>query len=305
MFEIKPTVTIGIPAYNEAANIGKLLRTLLKQTSSEYRLEKIIVISDGSTDSTVQIVQKLASRYKTIKVVVGSNRQGKAKRLNQLFDMTTSEVIVCLDADIKLASVHTLDHLLKPFENPRVSLVSGSDQPVRESGWFNEITRTFHELWYETRKDHNGGDSVHNIHGTIYALRKSLYKTCHFPQHLIADDHQVYFRAKELQLDFYFAKNARVYFRLPVTLKEYLVQHSRYLSPHVQMAERFGPCVWRYYRVGFSSKMKAVARLFFRKPLMVPQAILLQLLLRFLKSFFIPTRNYERWSMLGTTKLIV
>ena len=59
---MKPTVTIGIPSYNEAQNIGQLLESLLKQVSNSYILEKIIVCSDGSTDDTEQVVKKLESK---------------------------------------------------------------------------------------------------------------------------------------------------------------------------------------------------------------------------------------------------
>jgi glycosyltransferase involved in cell wall biosynthesis len=43
------TVTIGIPAYNEAANITSLLMALLAQNTPNFKLESIIVASDGST----------------------------------------------------------------------------------------------------------------------------------------------------------------------------------------------------------------------------------------------------------------
>ena len=53
----KLTVTIGIPAYNEEKNIGRLLRALLRQKTNGLSIKKIIVISDASTDKTSQIVR--------------------------------------------------------------------------------------------------------------------------------------------------------------------------------------------------------------------------------------------------------
>ena len=49
----KLTVTIGIPAYNEEANVRNLLVSLLAQKETNFKLQEIIVVSDGSTDKTV------------------------------------------------------------------------------------------------------------------------------------------------------------------------------------------------------------------------------------------------------------
>jgi len=50
------TVSIGIPAYNEEANIGKLLSSLIKQKEAGFIIKEIIVVSDQSTDKTDEIV---------------------------------------------------------------------------------------------------------------------------------------------------------------------------------------------------------------------------------------------------------
>ena len=50
----KPTVTVGISAYNEEHAFPALLESLLKQSQTSFVFEKIIVVSDGSTDNTVK-----------------------------------------------------------------------------------------------------------------------------------------------------------------------------------------------------------------------------------------------------------
>ncbi|QQR64413.1 glycosyltransferase family 2 protein [Candidatus Roizmanbacteria bacterium] len=44
---------MGIPAFNEGRNIQNLLRSILIQTERSYRIDKIVLISDGSNDDTV------------------------------------------------------------------------------------------------------------------------------------------------------------------------------------------------------------------------------------------------------------
>jgi glycosyltransferase involved in cell wall biosynthesis len=71
---IKPTVTIGIPAFNEEANIAHILKALLKQDTSKYILEKIIVSSDASEDNTNAIVKSLKSPL--IDLIENTKRDG-------------------------------------------------------------------------------------------------------------------------------------------------------------------------------------------------------------------------------------
>ena len=55
----KPTLSIGIPAFNEEANIYFLLKDLLSQKMDQFNLERIIVNSDGSTDDTIEQVKRI------------------------------------------------------------------------------------------------------------------------------------------------------------------------------------------------------------------------------------------------------
>ena len=51
------TLTVGIPAYNEEANIIQLIDDILKQEYDGLELMKVIVSSDASTDSTDELVR--------------------------------------------------------------------------------------------------------------------------------------------------------------------------------------------------------------------------------------------------------
>ena len=52
-------VSVGIMAFNEEKNMGRLLKALLSQELKKVRIEEIIVVSDGSTDKTNEIVKEL------------------------------------------------------------------------------------------------------------------------------------------------------------------------------------------------------------------------------------------------------
>jgi len=80
----KPTITIGIPAYNEEQNIANMLDSVLAQKGS-FKLEKIIVACDGCLDKTPDIVRKFQMQNKNIILLEGKRREGKLYRLNQFY----------------------------------------------------------------------------------------------------------------------------------------------------------------------------------------------------------------------------
>ena len=66
-------ITIGIPVYNEEANIKLVIDDCLEDLPRYFQKFEIIVVDDGSTDKTGEICDRLAERYKQIKVIHQSN----------------------------------------------------------------------------------------------------------------------------------------------------------------------------------------------------------------------------------------
>jgi glycosyltransferase involved in cell wall biosynthesis len=116
------TVSIGIPAYNEEANIKYLLRDLFVQKTSGLSFKKIIVYSDGSTDSTISIIRKLKS--KKIQLITGSKRQGISHALNRIVLAANSEILILLNADTRIKDKKFLLKITKPIIECRADIVS-------------------------------------------------------------------------------------------------------------------------------------------------------------------------------------
>ena len=94
-----PTIAIGIPAYNIRQYIGSCLDSVLRQTDIP---DEIIVVDDGSTDSTGDILDEYQHRYPEIKVYHEKNR-GLCGARNFALSVTTSDYILFLDGDDILA----------------------------------------------------------------------------------------------------------------------------------------------------------------------------------------------------------
>ena len=117
----KNTVTIGIPPYNEEANIKNLLESLLAQKQDNFKLLEIIVISDGSTDKTVAITKSLKSPL--VKIMESKNRTGQQVRQNQLISMFRGDILIIIEADTLPYDNKTLNNLVAPFLKETMSEV--------------------------------------------------------------------------------------------------------------------------------------------------------------------------------------
>ena len=124
----KPTISVGIPAYNEEANIEHLLRAILSQKEKGFVLKEIIVISDGSTDRTVEITRAL--RNNLVKVEERKNRLGQEVRQNEILQIFKGDILVILEADTLLCDDLTISKLIKPLIKSSSSVAMAVGEPV-------------------------------------------------------------------------------------------------------------------------------------------------------------------------------
>jgi glycosyltransferase involved in cell wall biosynthesis len=94
---VKPLVSILIPAYNAEKWIVYTVESAIAQTWSR---KEIIVVNDGSTDRTAEVVQQFASKGV---ILVSKENQGLCMTQNQAFGLSRGDYIQWLDADDILA----------------------------------------------------------------------------------------------------------------------------------------------------------------------------------------------------------
>lgn len=111
-----PSVTVIVPAYNEEDCI---LRTLESIENSDYERKHIIVVDDGSTDSTALIVQEFIDCHDNFELMMQKNG-GKSTAINNaLFNKVSSDLIMVLDAD-SILSRSAIKKAVKWFINPKM-----------------------------------------------------------------------------------------------------------------------------------------------------------------------------------------
>ena len=92
------TVSIVIPAYNEAPSIGSILNTILSVDTEALGFAKeIIVVNDGSTDETEAIVRQ----FPQVRLINQHPNRGRGAALRRGIDSATGEYILFQDADLE------------------------------------------------------------------------------------------------------------------------------------------------------------------------------------------------------------
>lgn len=183
---IYPSVSLIIAAYNEEKIIEAKIKNSFELDYPTNKLE-IIVVSDGSTDSTPHIVGK----YKDQGVISLFNlpRMGKTSALNRAVTSAQGEIVIFSDAN-SMYEPSAITHLVANFNDPSIGGVCGRKSIVinaqRESSVGDSLFWEF-ESTIKTMQSRAG--SITNGDGEIFALRRHLYEE--IPEYIINDDQAI------------------------------------------------------------------------------------------------------------------
>ena len=95
----KLELSVVIPAYNEEKNIAIIINTVIRSLK-KWKIE-IIIVDDGSTDRTVEIIKKLSEKYDFIHLYQHEKNMGYADALKTGFQHCKGEFITFIDADLQ------------------------------------------------------------------------------------------------------------------------------------------------------------------------------------------------------------
>ena len=172
---ITPRVTVVIAAYNEAAHIEATVRDKLDQNYPRELLE-VLVVSDGSTDETDRLLERLAREDPRVTFFRQEPRAGKTAALNRMLERAHGEIVVFADAN-SMYSPDTIRRLVAPFADPQVGYTSGRMLYVDPHGSLVGDGCTAY-MRYENglRTLESAIGSVVGVDGGIDAVRRSLYR---------------------------------------------------------------------------------------------------------------------------------
>ena len=117
----KPLIAAIIPTYNEERNVADVLEVLHATTI----LDEVILVDDGSSDKTVEILQKAALRDRRFRVIQHEKNRGKGQAIFSGWAATNLPILLLLDADLKNLTPGHIQALLDPIINHHADMTLG------------------------------------------------------------------------------------------------------------------------------------------------------------------------------------
>jgi biofilm PGA synthesis N-glycosyltransferase PgaC len=285
--------SMGIMAYNEEANIGRLLEAVVSQRTAKVALTQIVVVASGCTDRTESIVQDWARRDGRIRLISQPRREGKASAINQFLPRAQEKIVVLCGADL-LPAPDAIEELVAPFADPAVGMTTGRPMPVNPPGTFMGFAA--HLLW----------ELHHQINlrsfkaGEMIAFRKIFEQ---IPFYTSVDEACIEPVTRGQGFEVRYVPTAVIYNKGPVTVADFLRQRRRIYAGHLALHHALG------YRVSTFSGWKVLG-IFLRNLDWRPRPFLwawgvaaLEAYGRFLgSSDYKERRDHRVWEVATTTK---
>lgn len=243
-----PSVSVIVPAYNEGVVLGDCIGSIL---NSGYPRLEVIVVNDGSTDNTEEMMERFSDRAITITKENG----GKGSALNAGIERASGEILMFVDAD-GIFTEDTIPNMLAGFRNKNVGAVCGNDQPVNTH---NVLTRIL------TLMTHTGTGLARRglallgmlpiVAGNSGAFRASAIRAVGgFRDDTLGEDLELTWRIQEAGYEVEFAPDAIVLAEVPDQLSDLWKQRVRWARGLIQTA--------RVHRQEFLSPVKSMFHLY-------------------------------------------
>lgn len=275
----KFTISVGIPAYNEEANIVTLLESLRNDTSKNVKLIEIIIISDGSTDTTVHRARLLPDSR--IKVYHRKRRLGIVYTENEILSHVHGDILIMLDADVVPINTDFFDKISEPIRQfKKVGCVGAATVPLRPIGVFERIIANSHYMKQYLCRKIRGGNNVYLCHGRARAFSKSFYSKLMWINDCPEDSYS-FFACKKMGYKFIYTKNAGVYFRSPQSLRDHIKQSTRFVAGIKKVKEIFGDkLVENEYKIPRLLFLHTLFKYLMRNPFSTPIYFLISIYIR-------------------------
>lgn len=241
-----PFISVLIPAYNEEQTVIETIASVLHLDYPKDRLE-VIVVDDGSSDSTRQKVEQY---IKTVGCdphvsLISHENMGKAASLNHALQFARGEFFACLDAD-SFVEQDTLRHMLAFYykeNDPNIRIVTPvlkvktPHTLLQKVQWLEYLVMAF----ISRLASHI--DSLYVAPGPFSLYHKATIKELGgFDEHNITEDQEIAYRVQASHYRIKQCPTAFVYTIAPATLRTFSRQRRRWYKGSIS-------CLYKYRRL--------------------------------------------------------
>ncbi|MFI5957893.1 glycosyltransferase [Cryptosporangium sp. NPDC051539] len=226
----EPFVSIIVPAYNEGVVLTNCVDSIL---ADDYPAKEIILVDDGSTDETLQIMQRYADDPSVI--IVAKENGGKASALNAGIARSSGEILFFVDAD-GVFTPRTIQQMLTGFDRASVGGVCGNDEPVnldrllpRMGALMTHVGTGF------CRRGLALMNCLPIVSGNLGAFRRYVIERVGgFREDCIGEDLELTWRVQRMGFQINFRPQATVYAEVPATVRGLWKQRVRWARGFLQ-----------------------------------------------------------------------
>lgn len=295
------TLTIGIPVYNEEANIRKLILSLLAQKQTNFILERIIVISDGSNDQTVKKVKRL--RSKKVYLLENVKRWGLNKTQNKILSIAKSDILVIANGDILIEDYNLINKIAQPFyENQNLGIVSTPMEAIRSSSFIGKTLVYMQVFKEELYKRINNSDNVYLCHGQLRAFSKKFYSKFKWEENCPEDSFS-YFTCIKKGFQFQYLSDLTVFYKTSQTIGDHILQSNRFIFGIDVLKEIFGKrYIEKSYQIPQMTFVATFLYFLLRNPILILSYLFMMIYIRFFRK--IPPVHHSRFEVATTSKIV-
>jgi biofilm PGA synthesis N-glycosyltransferase PgaC len=222
--------SVGITAYNEEANIGRLLQAIIDQRLYEVEITEIIVVASGCTDRTEEIVREYMEREPRIQLYIQERREGKTSAIN-VFLKHASEKICVLESGDTLPREDTIENMVSMFRNPGVGMTGAQKVAVNTP---DHIVGVLSHL--RLKMEHQLCLEIPRL-GELIAFRKVFDQ---IPPDVAMDEAFVEALIIRRGMQVRYAPDAVVYNLGPETVGDFVKQRRRNYAGHLYLKDKYG-----------------------------------------------------------------
>ena len=290
------SVSIGICAYNEEKNIGRLLDALLNQRTEKIRIDEIIVVSSGSTDRTDEIVREFSEIDERIKLITQPRREGKASAVNEFIRNASGDVCVLESADT-VPLENTIEKLCLPFYDENVGMTGGHPIPVNDKSTF--IGFAGHLIWELHHRIALKSPKL----GELVAFRNIIDG---IPKNTAVDEAWIEALIKRKGYKVVYVPDAIVYNKAPETIGDFIKQRRRIHAGHLHLKRELGYSVSTMSIRGIIDVIREL-NLTPKEKLYLVGAMMLEGISRVLGwlDYYVLKKDHVVWDIAKTTKEVV
>ncbi len=165
-------ISIVVPLYNEDESLPELAEWIEKVCGEHGYSYEVIMIDDGSTDNSWDVIQKLSAANPHIKGIKFQRNYGKSAALNEGFKAAKGNVVITMDADLQ-DSPDEVPELYRMITAEGFDLVSG----WKKVRYDNAFTKNLPSKLYNSVNRRISGIKLHDMNCGLKAYRRNVVKS--------------------------------------------------------------------------------------------------------------------------------